>query len=141
MLDLVVRGGEVVDGTGSLRRRADVGVVGTRIAAIGSLDAAQAARSIDASGMVVAPGFVDPHSHSDWTVHANREAQSTIRQGVTTEIVGNCGIGNAPVSVSSQDGVTARLRAHGFAEQATWRSFSAYLDVVAAEGTSQNLAF
>lgn len=141
MLDLVIRGGVVVDGSGSAGTRADVGVDGARIAAIGQLESVEAARVIDATGKVVAPGFVDPHSHSDWTLHANPEAHSTIRQGVTTEIVGNCGIGNAPVSLFSKDTVATRLRAHGHSDGASWRSFADYLDVVAAQGTSQNLAF
>ena len=66
--DLILRGGTVVDGTGADARRADVGVVGDRIAAIGDLTDARAAREIDASGKCVTPGFIDPHSHADLSV-------------------------------------------------------------------------
>lgn len=95
MFDIVIRGGVVVDSTGAPGQRRDVGILGERVSAIGELEETEAARVIDARGKVVSPGFVDPHSHSDWTIHPNRDANSTIRQGVTTEIVGNCGISNA----------------------------------------------
>src|SRR5262245_55080997 len=66
--DLIIRGGDVVDGTGSPARRADVGVRGDSIAEIGDLSAATAGRTIAATGLVVAPGFIDMHSHSDYTL-------------------------------------------------------------------------
>lgn len=139
MLDLALRGGWLVDGTGTPRRVADVGVDGDRIAAIGQVPAAS--REIDVTGRIVAPGFVDPHSHSDWTLHANRDAHSTIRQGVTTEVVGNCGISNAPVTELSLQKVTGRLHAYGYDGPVEWRSFGDYLVNVELGGTSQNLAF
>jgi N-acyl-D-amino-acid deacylase len=139
VLDLAIRNGWVVDGTGQPRRRADVGIDGDRIVGIGSVPAA--AREIDATGLVVAPGFIDPHSHTDWTLHANRDAHSTIRQGVTTEVVGNCGITNAPVSDASLEFVEGRLRAYGYPGEVTWRSFGEYLDDVGSGGTAQNLAY
>lgn len=139
MLDLAIRGGELVDGTGEPRRVADVGVQEGRIVAVGQVP--PASREIDATGRVVAPGFVDPHSHSDWTLHANRDAHSTIRQGVTTEIVGNCGITNAPVTELSLGDVTRRLHAYGYDGPIGWRTFGDYLADVESGGTSQNLAF
>ncbi|MQA81314.1 MAG: amidohydrolase family protein [Streptosporangiales bacterium] len=141
MLDVLITGGDVVDGTGSARRRADVAVAGDRIVDVGVLTGAQADTVVDATGMVVVPGFVDPHSHTDWTVHTNRDADSTIRQGVTTEIVGNCGISNAPVSDASLTLVQGRLRSFGFPGEVTWRSFGDYLGDVAGGGTAQNLAW
>lgn len=89
-LDVLIRGGRVVDGTGSPWVRADVGITGDRIIAIGNLSGASATREIDATGLIVAPGFIDCHSHSDWSLLANRGADSTLMQGVTTEVVGNC---------------------------------------------------
>lgn len=139
MLDLAIRRGLLVDGTGAPAQRADIGIEGDRIAVIGTVP--EAHREVDAEGRVVAPGFVDPHSHSDWTLHANRDAQSTIRQGVTTEIVGNCGIGNAPVTDRSVAEVSARLAAYGYDGPLSWRSFGEYLADVEAGGTSQNLGF
>ena len=74
----------------------------------------RAARVIDAAGKVVCPGFVDPHSHSDFSLLANPNAESTIRQGVTTEVVGNCGWSYAPVTDHSREFMSARLFTFGF---------------------------
>ena len=98
MLDLVVAGGTVVDGTGSARYRADVGVLGGRIEVVGDLAGAEAARTLDATGLLVTPGFIDIHSHSDFTLLVDPRAQSSITQGVTTEVIGNCGHGCAPIT-------------------------------------------
>ena len=113
MFDVVIRAGLVIDGTGAPGQRSDVGIVGDRVTALGELGDAEAALVLNAEDRVVAPGFIDPHSHSDWTLQANRDADSTIRQGVTTEIVGNCGISNAPVSDLSTDIIASRLRSFG----------------------------
>lgn len=90
--DILIRGGMVYDGTGTAPVRADVAVVGERIAKVGDLSDADAALVIDAAGKCVSPGFIDCHTHSDATIWANPECHSAIRQGVTTEIVGNCGL-------------------------------------------------
>src|SRR5262245_47661162 len=96
MDDLVIRGGEVIDGSGAPGRIADVGVTDGRIVAIEHGQARQARRIIDAAGRVVAPGFIDIHTHSDFTLPLNPRAESKIRQGVTTEVLGNCGFSAAP---------------------------------------------
>ena len=96
MLDILIRGGLVVDGTGSEPFAADVAVEDGVITGVGSLPGAQARRVIDATGLIVSPGLIDPHSHSDRSILGNPTAQSTIRQGVTTEVVGNCGATFAP---------------------------------------------
>lgn len=98
MFDVVVRGGVVVDGSGGPRRRADVGIRDGKVAAVADLAAAETMRSIDATGLVVAPGFIDIHSHSDYTLLVDGRAQSQIAQGVTTELIGNCGHGCAPIA-------------------------------------------
>src|SRR4051794_34072493 len=89
--DLVVKGGRLVDGTGNPSYLADVGIRGGRIVAIGKLPDAKAARSIDATGLVVAPGFVDMHNHSDDSLLVDGDGQSMIRQGVTTVVLGEGG--------------------------------------------------
>jgi N-acyl-D-amino-acid deacylase len=94
--ELLIRGGHVVDGTGAPGRDADVAVGGGRIMAIEPRSARGARRVIDARGQVVAPGFIDIHTHSDFTLPLNPRAESKIRQGVTTEVVGNCGFSVAP---------------------------------------------
>ncbi len=89
--DLIIRQGRVVDGTGAPERCADVAVEGDRIAALGDLSAAQAAREIDGTGCVVAPGFIDAHAHSDAYLLIEPDAPSKLAQGVTTEVNGQCG--------------------------------------------------
>ncbi len=90
-LDILIRGGRVVDGSGTPGLVADVGIRGDRIVRVGDLADATAARTIDASGLVVAPGFVDIHNHSDFTLLEEPRCQSMIRQGVTTMVLGEGG--------------------------------------------------
>jgi N-acyl-D-amino-acid deacylase len=141
VLDLLVRDALVVDGTGAPPFRGDVAVEGERITAVGPDAAARARRTIEADGRVVCPGFVDPHSHSDFTILANPTAQSTIRQGVTTEVVGNCGWTYAPVSEVSRPFVEARMRMFAYDGPAAWRTFGEHLSFLSHEGHSQNLAW
>jgi N-acyl-D-amino-acid deacylase len=96
---------------------------------------------IEAEGRVVCPGFVDPHSHSDFTILANPTAESTIRQGVTTEVVGNCGWTYAPVSDVSRPFIEARMRTFAYHEPARWTTFGEHLSFLRDVGHSQNLAW
>ena len=97
MDDLLIRGGHVIDGSGVPGRQVDVAVLDGRIAAVEPRSVRSARRIIDARGQVVAPGFIDIHTHSDFTLPLNVRAESKIRQGVTLEVVGNCGFSVAPV--------------------------------------------
>ena len=97
MDDILIRGGEVVDGSGAPGRVADVAIRDGRIAAIEENYPGSAETVIDAEGRIVAPGFIDIHTHSDFTLPLNPKAECKIRQGVTTEVVGNCGFSVAPV--------------------------------------------
>jgi N-acyl-D-aspartate/D-glutamate deacylase len=108
-LDLVVAGGTVIDGTGAARRRADVGVAGGRIVAIGDLASAVAAGAelVDATGLVVAPGWIDLHSHSDLTLLSDGRARSKVAQGITTEVNGNCGMGGVPLPPAAAELIRA----------------------------------
>lgn len=96
-LELIVAGGTLIDGTGAPRRPGDVGVANGRIVAIGDLAGANGADRIDAKSLIVAPGWVDLHSHSDLTLLSDGRARSKVGQGVTTEINGNCGMGAVPL--------------------------------------------
>src|SRR5882757_1807319 len=89
--DLLIRGGRVVDGTGNPSYIADVGIKAGKIAALGRLANRTAVRTIDAAGLTVAPGFIDIHNHSDFTVIEDGNAESMVRQGVTSMIFGEGG--------------------------------------------------
>lgn len=95
--DIIIRGGMVIDGTGSAAARADVGIDGDRITAIGDLTDSVALREIDATGLVVTPGFVDLHTHLDAQVGWDPHMTSSSWHGVTTVLIGNCGVSFAPV--------------------------------------------
>jgi N-acyl-D-amino-acid deacylase len=95
--DILIRGGEVIDGSGAPAVAADIAIADGRIAAVEPKIETDAARVIDARGLVVAPGFIDIKTHSDWTLPINPKAESKIRQGVTTEVIGHCGYSCAPV--------------------------------------------
>src|SRR5690242_14369771 len=112
--DLVIRNGTLIDGSGGPARRADVGVEGDRIATIGDLSATPdeaVATVIDAAGLVVAPGFVDPHGHSDGTVFVDGALASHLHQGYTTQLSGNCGYTHAPLDELSRPGMAPDLGA------------------------------
>ncbi len=94
--DLLITGGEVIDGTGSPARAADIALQGDRITAVGDLSVAKADAVIDASGKVVTPGFIDVHTHDDRLLLANPEVTPKLSQGVTTVVVGNCGVSLSP---------------------------------------------
>ena len=126
--DLLLRGGTVIDGTGSPERRADVLVRNGRIAAVARDLAPDGARVIDAGGRVVAPGFIDIHSHSDEAMFVNDALESALHMGVTLVVCGNCGGSSAPVSGLAEaelDRELARL-----AVKRTWSSFGEYADAV-----------
>lgn len=92
--DIIIRGGTIVDGSGNYPYYADVAIIGDKIDYIGNLSGVSAELEIDAHHKYVTPGFIDPHTHGDKTIFLNPEGHSSIRQGVTTEIMGNCGVTN-----------------------------------------------
>jgi N-acyl-D-amino-acid deacylase len=138
MFDILIRGGKIVDGTGNPWFLGDVAIQGDRIAAIGNLAGAEAYTKIDAAGKIVCPGFVDCHSHSDQTILANREATSSIYQGVTTELAGHCGLGFAPVSDISQTVMEKMVATTCPNVCLDWRTCGDFLDRV-SEGIAINL--
>ena len=140
MLDLKITGGRLIDGTGAPARAGDVGVTGDTITAVGDLSAERAGRTIDATGRIVAPGFIDMHSHSDWRLWDNRRAESKIRQGVTTEVVGNCGFSPAPVSAEFLDEMKGFALYLPNAMDFSWKSVGEYLARYESEGVALNVA-
>jgi len=97
-MDILITGGQIVDGTGARMRQADIGIAGGRIVAIGELDQARARVTIDAKDCIVCPGFVDMHSHADLALLTGRDMDGRLRQGITTEVLGQDGLSYAPVS-------------------------------------------
>ncbi|WP_175911073.1 N-acyl-D-amino-acid deacylase family protein [Burkholderia metallica] len=136
--DVILRGGALIDGTGAARFDADLGVTGARIAAIGDLRDASAARVIDAAGQVVAPGFIDSHTHDDAFVLTDPDVEPKVAQGVTTVISGNCGISLAPL-LAQQD-VPQPLDLLGAWQRFRFASFGAYLDALDAAPAAVNTA-
>lgn len=128
MIDLIIHQTCIVDGSGAPAYTADLAVQGADIVAIGQLNDLTSSQVIDASGLVAAPGFIDMHSHSDFALPANPQAHSKIRQGVTTEVVGNCGASPAPL----RDETRAELRRYteflGDYLTWEWEGFGSYLD-------------
>ena len=139
--DTLILGGDVVDGTGSPRYHADVGVSGGRIAAVGSLVGAEAERSVDGTGLVVAPGFIDMHTHSDLTLLDDPDGESKAFQGVTTEVTGNCSFSPFPAGrlggrgLQRELGSVLRSRAEW-----DWETLDGWASRVETNGTSLNIA-
>ena len=142
--DVVIRGGTVLDGTGRPRFRADVAVRDGRIAAIGTaddLDGAAAAVVVDAADRFVAPGFIDIHTHSDRSILVNPRMESKIRQGVTTEVGGNCGSGVAPVLGEAEaQARRARCEPGREYEAASWPTMRAYFEHLERGGIAGHYA-
>src|SRR5579885_714281 len=131
--DILIKGELIIDGSGRPGAIGDVLVQGGRIAALGaSLSAPSAAKVIDANGLAVTPGFIDIKTHSDFTLPINPKAESKVRQGVTTEIIGHCGFSTAPVLPGK-----APLLADYLSGSAPWlpfreTTFADYLDTFPA---------
>ncbi len=133
--DLLIRGGKIVDGAGNPWFHADVAITGERIARIGKLGA-NAKQVIDATGLIVCPGFIDMHSHSDTALLIDGNAESKIRQGVTTEILGE------HTSAAPLQGLAARELGNSYGNYKLnydWRDFTGYFARLLQKGTSVNV--
>lgn len=138
-LDLLLRGGTVIDGTGAARFAADVGVVDGVIAFVGEglgPETCVAREVLDATGLVVAPGFIDSHAHDDWAVLARPDLPAKVSQGVTTVINGNCGNSLAPYPPQGVPPLPLREVDPRY----RFASFAAYLDHLQAHPASVNVA-
>lgn len=131
--DLIIRHGRIMDGSGKAAFAADVGVKGDRIAEVGRVQG-EANRTIDAAGLVVAPGFIDMHSHSDWTLLDDGAAESKIRQGVTMEVIGES------TSVAPFEGKLAARRVQVKGATLEIRRLSDYFAAIERSGVSVNVA-
>ncbi|MDH4171534.1 MAG: amidohydrolase family protein [Acidimicrobiia bacterium] len=138
--DVVIRGGIVVDGTGADARRADVAIDGDRVTAVGRVDADGAGHAIDADGRIVTPGFVDIHSHLDAQIGWDPLMSSSCYHGVTSVVLGNCGMTFAPVRPGQADVLAAAMETVEDIPAScilgglpwSWEGFGGYLDALAA---------
>jgi len=139
--DLVIRHGTVVDGARAPRYVADVAVSGDRIARIGPLPGARSAREIDATGKIVAPGFIDAHTHDDRLMLSAPEMAPKVSQGVTTVVAGNCGISLAPMPAGAPQPVTPPLDL--LDDRGAWfrfKTFAAYIEALREAPPATNAA-
>jgi N-acyl-D-aspartate/D-glutamate deacylase len=132
--DLLIRNGRIVDGAGNPWFHGDVALRGDRIVAIGALSNAKARREIDAAGLVVSPGFIDMHSHSDFLLLEDGDGQSKIRQGVTTEVLGE---GD---SAGPYQGKLPPRAVTVAGESVRWTRLGEYFDLLERSGVSLNVA-
>jgi N-acyl-D-aspartate/D-glutamate deacylase len=146
MFDTIIRNGTVIDGTGKARFKADVGIEGDRLTLVGPANDAKAKQEIDATGKIVCPGFVDPHSHADMSVWSKDHAtflEPLIRQGITTFVGGNCGMALAPIVPENADAVAMYVTAFSpvnFETDVKWNTVGDYFDVVESNGIAMNMA-
>ena len=141
MFDVVIRGGTLIDGTGTTGYSADLAIQGDTIVAIGNSIEAEAHQSVDATGKVVTPGFIDLHSHADMSFFIDPDADSKITQGVTFEYVGNCGISFcAPLIGESASDLNTRKAWYDTDWSPDWTSFSDFLDALEKTGSNINVA-
>jgi N-acyl-D-amino-acid deacylase len=137
-VDLVIRGGTVIDGTKAPRFDADVAIDNGRIAAIGKLDDVQGRETLAAKGLIVAPGFIDSHTHDDQALLSKADMSFKVSQGVTTVVGGNCGISAAPLREGMD--LPMPLSLIDTPPEGRFTSFAAYLDALRATPPSVNVA-
>ncbi len=142
--DIVIKNGKIIDGTGNPWFRGDLGIKDGKISKIGNLGKDHGAKVIDAHNLIVCPGFIDIHSHSDIAIFFDNSLQSTIRQGITTSLLGNCGDNLAPVPA---DKMAEYLKyfiifapPEAKLETLPWNTFAQYLDHMEKKGCVANSA-
>ncbi|GIP41220.1 dihydroorotase [Paenibacillus sp. J31TS4] len=141
MLDLIIRNGRIVDGTGNPWFYGDVGVKEGRITHVGRVDQ-ESAETVDAQGNVIAPGFIDGHSHSDLLLLDQPNAEMKLQQGVTTEVVGNCGLGPAPLLPPFEQALASYVEPvlGRTSWEWSWRTVNDYLCRLSSAHASANVA-
>lgn len=136
MLDLCIRGGSIVDGSGKDAYISDIGIKDGKIHAMGNLSEMKSTQDIEATGYVVSPGFIDVHTHSDTTIFLDPRCVSQIRQGVTTQIVGLCGVSMAPANDKIKQMMSAQAF---FGMNIEWDSFESYLNKIQSISPATNI--
>ena len=141
MYDVLIRNGIIIDGTGKTPHRGSLAIEGDSIVRIGVDEGPlEAARVIDAAGLVVAPGFIDMHSHSDLTLFAVGGAESALYQGVTTEVIGNCGLSCHPINPERAAMLESYLVGGGYdrSYRMPWNDFDGYASSLEKKGIGVN---
>lgn len=138
MFDFILHDGNIIDGSGTVPYKGDIGIKNDKIAAIGNLKQYEADCDINLDNLAVSPGFIDLHTHSDFTLLVNSNAESQVHQGVTTEVVGQCGHGCAPVSDSSI--ISKYIIGYHRGIDIDWQSFGEYLDRLDSRELGVNVA-
>lgn len=141
MFDILLKNARIVDGTGNPSFYGDVGVENGRISAVGSLSENEATRTVDLDGLALAPGFIDLHTHSDFTLPLYPRAASMVRQGVTTQLVGNCGFSPFPVAPERLDLLKSYAAFIDAGLSWEWRSLSDYAAMLESLPLASNVAF
>ncbi len=136
--DLIIKNGTLVDGIGNKSYRADIGILGEYIKKVGDLQKVNASSVIDATDRVVSPGFIDIHTHTDTEILINPKAESKIRQGVTTELGGNCGSSPFPIKQPISESAKRRAEKNGITMD--WTDLKGFHSAVASKGTALNHA-
>lgn len=134
--DVILRNGRVLDGAGSPWFEADIGIKNGLISKIGGLGSWKAIRTVDVGGLIISPGFIDIHSHSDTSLLMDPRMESKVRQGITTEVNGNCGISPAPVNEKIQKFEELR---HIPKEEVDWTTMDGYFKRLEKQGASLNV--
>ncbi|MCS7364361.1 MAG: D-aminoacylase [archaeon GB-1867-035] len=137
-LDTLIIKGKIVDGTGNPWFKADIGIKNGKIVLIGKKLKQDAEQIISADGLIVCPGFIDIHSHSDYTLLVNPKAESKIRQGVTTEVIGNCGSSAAPLIGEMKERASKISERYGL--KIDWTYMNEYLNRLEENGVAVNVA-
>ena len=138
MWDVVIHQVRVVDGSSASSFSADVAIQGDTIAHVGTLTAPQAKVMIDGAGLTLAPGFIDLHTHSDYTLLVNPLAESKVHQGVTTEVIGNCGTSPAPLGDEAYPIIRARMQQQ-YQLDISWRTLAGYMERLTTAGIAVNV--
>ncbi|HUV07620.1 MAG TPA: D-aminoacylase [Spirochaetia bacterium] len=134
--DVIIRNAKIIDGTGNPWFSGEIGIKDGRILSLGRKIPHEAIESVDAGGMMVCPGFIDAHTHSDFVFFIDPSAQSKVRQGVTTEVTGNCGMSGSPLS-----GAARYMAAHLARDfSPSWTTVQEYLTLLSRQPKTTNLA-
>jgi N-acyl-D-amino-acid deacylase len=135
-LDVVIKNAMIYDGSGNAPYKADIGIQGNRIAAVGSLEN-HTGKTIDAGGQAVSPGFIDVHTHTDISLLVNPKGESKIRQGITTEIGGNCGDSPFPLQPEHSESIKSEIEQR-YQIQVDWTDTDGFLSRIEQNGTAFN---